>query len=187
MRLFNKKDNRILTNFSKEYKLSEKLTKESTINHITKGKLPITTGTYNEGLISILDIDVSVNIMKAWEWRFQKYFVPIIATAFGDLFMYSPRSEKCYFFQTQYNTLDMVTDSIDELLNNALIDNGIKSKVLLEEKFNNVSASLGHIKYNEVYILKPWIMLGGNDSVENYSIGGLNVYLELVSKFLNND
>ena len=157
MGLFNK--NKI--DFYKEYKISEKIVKESTINHISKGKIPIETGIYNKGLISILDIDVSVNIMKNWEWRFDKHFIPIIATAFGDLFMYSPRSENCYFFQTQYNTLDLITDSIDELLNKALLDNEIKS-----------------------YILKPWIMLGGKDIIENYSIGSLSVYLDLVSQSL---
>ena len=184
MGLFNKKDNKILTNFSKEYKISEKLTKESTINHITEGKLSIITGTYNDGIISILDIDITVNIMKNWEWRFQKHFIPIIATAFGGLFMYSPRSENCYFYQPQYNTLDLITDNLDELFNNALCDGGIKSKVLLEDKYNNVSAILGHIRYGDAYILKPWLMLGGNDIVENYSIGNLTVYLELVSKSL---
>ena len=37
----------------------------------------------------------------------------------------------------------------------------------------------------ETYILKPWILLGGNDNIENYSIGNLNVYLDLVSKAQN--
>lgn len=182
MGFFNKKYEN--DNFHKNYKISEKLLKESTVSHITKGKIPIKTGVYNNGIICILDIDVSVNIMKSWEWRFGKSFIPIIATAFGDLFMYSPRNEKCYFFQSQYNTLDLITDSIDELLNKALIDNGIKANVLLEDKFNNLYKVIGHLKYNESYILKPWLMLGGKDVVENYSIGNLSVYLELVSQAL---
>lgn len=177
-------ENIMQTNFSKEYKISEKLTKESTINHITEGKLPITTSIYNYGIISVLDIDTSVNIMKSWKWRFCDIFVPIISTAFGDLFLYSARSEKCYFFQPQYDSLEEITDSIDELLNDALINDGIKKGVLLEEKFNKVSSILGHIKYSDTYILKPWLMLGGKDVVENYSIGNLTVYLELVSKSL---
>lgn len=88
------------------------------------------------------------------------------------------------FFQSQYNTLDLITDSIDELINKALIDNGIKANVLLEDKFNNLYKVIGHLKYNESYILKPWLMLGGKDVVENYSIGNLSVYLELVSQAL---
>lgn len=182
MSFFNRKEEK--DNFYKEYKISEKLSKESTINHITKGKIPLETGIYNKGIISVLDIDISVNIMKNWEWRFGKSFIPIIATSFGDLFMYSPRSENCYFFQPQYNTLDLVTDSLDELLNKALIDNKIISKVLLKDKFNNVYDTIGHLKYNESYILKPWLMLGGKDVVENYSIGNFSVYLELVSQSL---
>lgn len=102
MGIFSKKNNK--ANFYKEYKITEKLMKESTITHITEDKIHIETGSYNNGLISVLDIDVTVNIMKAWEWRFQKYFIPIIATAFGDLFIYSPRSEKCIFFKHNITT-----------------------------------------------------------------------------------
>ena len=185
MGIFSKKNNK--ANFYKEYKITEKLMKESTITHITEDKIHIETGSYNNGLISVLDIDVTVNIMKAWEWRFQKYFIPIIATAFGDLFIYSPRSEKCYFFQTQYNNMEEITDNIDELLNSALIDRGIIFSVLLKDKFNNVYSKVGTIKYNEAYILNPWIMLGGNDIVENYSIGDLTTYLKLVSQTLDKE
>lgn len=71
MGIFSKKNNK--ANFYKEYKITEKLMKESTITHITEDKIHIETGSYNNGLISVLDIDVTVNIMKAWEWRFQKY------------------------------------------------------------------------------------------------------------------
>lgn len=169
-------------NFYNEYTITEKSLKKSTINHITENRITIDTGIYNNGLISILDIDVTVGIMKSWEWRFQKYFIPIVSTAFGDLFLYSPRSENCYFFQPQYNTLELITDNLDELLNGALIDAGIKEGVLLESKFNEVSNTIGTLKYSETYILKPWILLGGKDNIENYSIGNLNVYLDMVSK-----
>lgn len=169
-------------NFYNEYTVSEKSLKESTINHITKSQIPIETGIYNNGLISVLDIDITVSVMKSWEWRFQKHFIPIVSTAFGDLFLYSPRSDNCYFFQPQYNTLELITDNIDELLNSALVYGKIKESVLLESKFNEVSKMIGNLKYTETYILKPWILLGGNDSIENYSIGNLSVYLDLVSK-----
>ena len=172
-------------NFYNEYAITEKSTNKSTISHITESQIPIDTGIYNNGLISILDIDVTVGIMKSWEWRFQKYFIPIISTAFGDLFLYSPRSENCYFFQPQYNTLELITDNLDELLNSALVNSGIKEGVLFESKFNEVFHTVGVLKYAEAYILKQWILLGGNDNIENYSIGNLNVYLDLVSKAQN--
>lgn len=186
MGIFNKKVNKKQTDFLKEYKISEKITKESTISYITKGKISITTGIYNNGLISILDTDITANIIKNWGWKFQKNFIPIISTAFGDLFMYNTISGECYFYQIQYDTFDLITDSLDELLNNALIDNGIITHVLFKDKFSDVFITIGHLKYGETYILKPWLMLGGKDVVENYSIGSLTTYLELVSKSLEN-
>ena len=171
--------------FYNDYTISEKGNEESTISYITKKEgeqIPIESGIYNYGLISILDVDISVNIMKSWDWRFQRFFIPIVSTAFGDLFLCSARSGKCYFFQTQYDSLELITDNVDELLNSALIDDGIKAHVLFEDKFNKVCSMHGRLKYAETYILKPWISLGGKDIVENYSIGDLNVYLDLVSQ-----
>ncbi len=37
----------------------------------------------------------------------------------------------------------------------------------------------------EAFILKPWILLGGTDKPENYVIGNLSTYLDLVSQTLN--
>lgn len=51
MGFFNKKYEN--DNFHKEYKISGKLLKESTVNHITKGKIPTKTGIYNNGIIYI--------------------------------------------------------------------------------------------------------------------------------------
>ncbi len=83
--------------------------------------------------------------------------------------------------------MEEITDNIDELLNSALIDSDIISSVLLKDKFNNVYSKVGTIKYNEAYILNPWIMFGGNDIVENYSIGDLTTYLKLVSQTLDKE
>lgn len=45
MGIFSKKNNK--ANFYKEYKITEKLMKESTITHITEDKIHIETGSYN--------------------------------------------------------------------------------------------------------------------------------------------
>lgn len=178
------KNNNIQIKFFEKYNISSKSTKESAINHITKGKLPIVTGTYNNGIISVLDIDVSANIMKSWKWKFQENFIPIISTSLGDLFMYNNVNKKCYYCQPEYDYLTLITDSIDELLNKALLDNGIIDHVLFKNKFSDIFTTIGQLKYGEAYILVPWSILGGKDITENYSIGDLTTYLELISQTL---
>lgn len=121
--------------FSDEYKLTEYYQVQSTIDYITKGKNKLSAGSYGDGIFSILDIDTSVNIIKSWNWKFNKRFIPIVATAFGDLFLYCVANQYVYYFQPQYNTNDMITKNIDELFDEAFNHPSIKSGLLQEEKF----------------------------------------------------
>ena len=61
--------------FSDEYKLTEYYQVQSTIDYITKGKNKLFAGSYGDGIFSILDIDTSVNIIKSWNWKFNKRFI----------------------------------------------------------------------------------------------------------------
>ena len=171
--------------FSDEYKLTEYYQVQSTIDYITKGKNKLSAGSYGDGIFSILDIDTSVNIIKGWNWKFNKRFIPIVATAFGDLFLYCVANQYVYYFQPQYNTNDMITKNIDELFDEAFNHPSIKSGLLQEEKFKKITSLFGYLKYGEAFILKPWILLGGTDKPENYVIGNLSTYLDLVSQTLN--
>ena len=58
--------------FSDEYKLTEYYQVQSTIDYITKGKNKLSAGSYGDGIFSILDIDTSANIIKSWNWKFNK-------------------------------------------------------------------------------------------------------------------
>ena len=170
-------------NFLEEYKLTEKYPVISAIDYITK-KTNLPSGTYNDGIISILDVNACVAIMKSWEWKFNNSFIPIAITAFGDMFLYYVATHHIYYFQPQYDTNDMVTPSVDELFEEALLHPAIKSGLLQEEKFKEVSNRLGYPKYGDNYILKPWLLLGGTDTPENYVIGKTTTYFDLVSQTL---
>lgn len=79
----------------------------------------------------------------------------------------------------------MITKNIDELFDEAFNLPSIKSGLLQEEKFKKITSLFGYLKYGETFILKPWILLGGTDKPENYVIGNLSTYLDLVSQTLN--
>ena len=149
---------------------------------ISKDDIVMYAGLYNNGLISVLDVETAIKISNSWEWRFKKMFVPIISTAFGDLFLFCLANGKIYFFQPQYNTSDLVTDNIRELFDKALVHPSIKSGLLQENKFKEIYSTHLHLKYGETYILKPWEMFGGKVEVNNYTKGGLYVYQTLVSQ-----
>lgn len=47
------------------------------------------------------------------------------------------RSRKCYFCQTQYDTMEELADSFEELLSSALLDSGIITYVLLKRNLKS--------------------------------------------------
>lgn len=167
-----------------EFTITQKAPVRSAVSYITKGGIAIESGLYHDGLFQMLDVDMTVKICHSWEWRFQKLCLPIAATAFGDLFLYGVQNKWVYFYQPQYDTLDMITKSIEELLNSALVHPSIRKGVLQEEKLQKVKLLLTDLKYGETYILKLWEMLGGTDQPENYVKGELWPYLDLVSQTL---
>lgn len=165
-----------------EFTLTYKTDAESVIQHITNGEVTIASGIYNNGLFTVLDITSSTDICNSWDWQFNRNMIPAIATAFGDLFLFCTADQKIYFFQTQYNTTEAITDDFDELLNKAFPFPSIRESILKEPKLQEVRAACGELQYGKNYILKPWEMLGGVDKAENYTIGSLCVYHNLVSQ-----
>lgn len=167
-----------------EFVLTQKFNAQSVIEQITNGAIKINSGLYNDGLFSVLDESISGDISNSWNWQFQGTMMPIVATAFGDLFLFDTKNRQISFFQTQYNTVEPIADSVAELLDKALPFPSIRQGVLKEPNLQKVKAVCGELQYGKTYILKPWEMLGGVDKIENYTVGGLCVYHNLVSQTL---
>lgn len=164
------------------FTLTYKIDAEPVIRRITNGTVSIATGIYNNGLFTILDTTISMDICNSWNWHFNKTMIPIAATAFGDLFLFCTTDQQIYFFQTQYCTAEVIVDSFDELLNKAFLFPSIRESILQEPKLQEVRTACGELQYKKTYILKPWKMFGGVDKTENYTIGDLCVYHNLVSQ-----
>ena len=81
-----------------------------------------------------------------------------------------------YFCMGEFNLFNM--HSVSEIATNP-------SYLPFKEKFKKITSLFGYLKYGEAFILKPWILLGGTDKPENYVIGNLSTYLDLVSQTLN--
>lgn len=181
-----KKNDKILPDknieFNKFYTIKKQILKESAITFFTKIK--INSGTYNNGIISVLDIGLSKEISEVWSWKFNNVFIPIIITSFGDMFLYNKENKYFYYYQPQIDDLIWITNDASEFLNKFMTVKETRNILLHEKKFNKVCSNIGYLKYNEVYILVPWIMLGGYDKIENYTVGNLFVYLDLVFQTL---
>ena len=84
--------------------------------------------------------------------------------------------------ETQRATVEFVDAEIDWFLGKFLADAGVVRDVLRRDQFDRLVHLKRPLMYHEVFILEPWLMLGGSDSIKNYAIGKCPEYLGLVGQ-----
>ncbi|GAB7545575.1 T6SS immunity protein Tdi1 domain-containing protein [Cupriavidus sp. 8B] len=142
----------------------------------------ICPGTYNQGIISVLDESLSDAALESWRWLLGQDAVALMATSIGDLFFWSEKNGAIYFLDVQRGQSTFVDRDIIFVLNRFLSQNEIQDRVLRRDLFNSLSAQLGKLMYEECFIAEPWLRHGGSGDVSTYAKGSLVVYLNLVGQ-----
>jgi hypothetical protein len=137
-------------------------------------------GTYQDGLLSILDNAAAPMLLNDWPMRDR--WLPLIATGMGDLFFWDQDSPSVYFLNVQHGTTEFVDAEVPWLLDQFLIIPEILEKVFRKSRIEALTALFRPLRYGEAFIREPWAMFGGPDRDEFYSIGQLDVYLSLVGQ-----
>lgn len=155
-------------------------TKEpAAITHAAGSKLRV--GMYDDGLFAIVDAESARTLLSSWHFLDRELRV-LITTGFGDVFAWDEVAKEVCFLNVQYGTVEFVDDEVDWFLDSFLDDPEVVQKVLRKEKFEQLRRRYRSLKYHEVFLLQPWLMLGGVDRDENYGIGLCSVYLDLVGQ-----
>ncbi|WP_084805555.1 DUF1851 domain-containing protein [Duganella sp. HH105] len=137
-------------------------------------------GVYNEGLLLIPDSLTSKQILAGWQPLLGDATV-LAATAFGDIFFWSPQFEAVFFLEIQRGQSTFVARSLDFLFNDFLVKPEIREDVLKESTAERLIIKLGRLGANESFIAEPWLRRGGNGSIDSYTRGSLIVYSNLVA------
>ena len=141
----------------------------------------IIPGTYNR-LIKFLTQSDMTSLQSIWSWRLDNSLLPIASNMFGDIFLLSSTNNAIYFFQPQGASIIYLCEDLDIFLNDALCNSNIILGLLKQEKLRQLYKKNGEVKFNEVFILTPWQILGGTDAIDNYTIGDQLIYHDLVSQ-----
>ena len=145
---------------------------------------PPEAGVYNEGLLTIWDSDSSRTLLNGWAEVLGRKCTALMTTGFGDVLVWDHQQGGVAFLEVQRNHLEFIGSDADWLLNEFLMLPGILEKVLRQPLFEAVQRRNRALRFREAFILEPWRMLGGQEDVENFTIGDCAVYLSLVSQSL---
>lgn len=141
---------------------------------------PPSVGAYNNGLLSIVDRDSSNQLLRSWTHVVDLDSVSLVTTGFGDVFFLD--SQGVNFLEVQRGTKQFIDSDIAWFLNSFLSIADVVENVFRRKQFDQLVDKKGPLTYSQVFILEPWLMLGGSDRVENYNKGECSVYLDLVGK-----
>ena len=170
-------------NFAQYYHLDKIVNGVSIISSQSDKRIDIRPGQYNKGLISILEKSFAKEVQQILEKNvlFGNNLVPFLLTGFGDLFLVSKCCSSIYLFETQSNELSELDLDINYFFNAFLVDPDVVNDFLKAEYFDDICELLDcELAFEQVLILKPWRLLGGEDKKENYTKGNFLVYLDLL-------
>lgn len=160
-------------------------TDEPMINQLSSFKkfnVEIPAGAYNHGLLHILDEKAGGEILSSWDWLFGKKCLGLVTTGIGEVFYWKESSKEIYYFNPQAGESEYIDDDPEWFINEFLIKRRILEEVMWEERIDQLIHQMRPLRYKEAFILEPWIMLGGEEKIENYGVGDCEVYLDLVGR-----
>ncbi|MGH8523749.1 MAG: T6SS immunity protein Tdi1 domain-containing protein [Gammaproteobacteria bacterium] len=141
-------------------------------------------GVFADGLVVILEAELSSTIAKFWAWALPGQIQPVICTAFGDFFFQPAGGGSIYFFETQRGRTEFVGPDLGSFFNDFLPADRIREHVLHEPLFRALKARLGSLAYGTCFIPEPWPLLGGSGNEDSFVVGRTDAYISLVSQTL---
>ena len=142
----------------------------------------IPVGVYNNGLLMVLDIQNSKEIMADWDWLFKERCIALITTGIGNVFLLKESTGEIFHMDVQSGKPEFIDLEVDWFINEFLVKPQIIESVIWRERIEKLISYNRPLKYHEAFILEPWIILGGQEKIENYKIGACDVYLSLVGQ-----
>lgn len=139
----------------------------------------IEPGVYGRGLVTILDEASSQSLLSQWSWLVPNSSVPFALTGFGDVFFLEP-DKGAHFLEVQVANVEFIDSDAVWVVNEFLAQPTIIEKVLRRAQLEVLVETQRAIRYGEVFILRPWELLGGDRQTALYDIGDVETYLCLV-------
>jgi len=165
-------------NFANDKLVAEKYSQED----------DILAGTYDSGLLTLVGDRLANQItFDSWKNSIFYDFEVIAYTAFGDVFLVDKKTGLVSLFEVQINQNTNIEINVDVFLNDFLSDKDVGIDILRIDYFKSIllQKEIRGIEYGRCLVLKPWMILGGKDSIANYVTSDFPIYLDLVGQTTN--
>ena len=174
----------LLEGFDIRYKLTERYAvgSRSALNDACETLPELLPGVYNSGELTLLADSFDLDGFATWPDAFWKDRSPLAITVLGDFFVWTHRTRRVEFVEVQRQKVMRAADDPGWFLETLLTSSKIRTELLRVELIAKLVERMGPLSYAKCFILQPWQMLGGRESLEYFDIGDVEVYVNLVGQ-----
>lgn len=179
--------------FIKKYKPGENLQKpDDEILNFGKQMLPSEIvglwenygfGEYGDGLIKVVDPREYMNNLYAWLGRQDLNRIPIIVTAFGDIFYYRKlenNENDVSLLNIHYRKIEACGFSYQDFFERYILDRSVMKKVLRADLYKQAVKKLGRLGYKDIFYFTPALILGGGENIQYIDKGNGVVHQQVL-------
>ena len=147
-------------------------------------------GKYGDGLIKIVNPRDYMNSLYAWLGRIDYTKIPIIVTAFGDIFYYRNLEDDkndVSLLDIHNRKITVCSYSYQEFLEEFIVDKKVIKNILRIDLYKKAIKKLGKLNYKDIFFFVPALVLGGREDIKYIDKGNGVVHqlilFELGSKY----
>ena len=188
----------LIDNFVKEYIPGDNLIKpDEEILKFGKEMLPPEIlylwenygfGEYANGLLKVVDPRDYMNSLYTWLGGVDYNKIPIIVSAFGDIFYYRKLEDNendVSLLDIHYRKVDVCAWSYQVFFKNYIIDKNVRKNILREDLYNESVNKIGNLKYNEIFFFAPALITGGIEKGEYVKKGDAKIHHQVLFQIGN--
>ena len=126
-------------------------------------------GEYGDGIIKVVDPREYMNSLYSWLGRKDFSRIPIIVTAFGDIFYYRKlenNENDVSLLDIHYRRTEICGSSYQDFFERYLPDKGVIKRVLRADLYKQAVKKFGRLGYQDIFFFTPALVLGGGEDIK---------------------
>ena len=140
-------------------------------------------GEYGDGLIKVVDPREYMNSLYSWLGRKDLSRIPIIVTAFGDIFYYRKlenNENDVALLNIHYRRTEVCGSSYQDFFERYLLDKGVIKHILRADLYKKAVKKLGKPGYRDIFFFTPALVLGGGEDIKYIEKGNGVVHQQVL-------
>ena len=140
-------------------------------------------GEYGNGLIKVVNPRDYMNSLYVWLGRIDYTKIPIIVTAFGDIFYYRKLGDDkndVSMLDIHYRKIAVCSYSYQDFFEKYIVDKGVIKNVIRENLYKKAVKKLGKLNYKDIFFFVPALVLGGKEDIKYINKGNGVIHQQIL-------